>query len=234
MNASYRIRFGGDWQKLLLLAALLVAGIASAAAATAYDALRVIGEKYGRESLERVVEVQGSNQTWEVSLVDADSPALLQQIRVRNGRVLSKTKRSSAGRPSTPINLDALNLDSDGALTLANQQLPQAADSRRVDYTLLTGPDGTMPVWTLTLRHAPGDDVSVFEISATDGAILTSSVHDRIATADPEPAQEANEPPRKETSTRGKSRVSVSSNIVGKLAGKVQRPVRVVRRFLPF
>ena len=274
-----------------------MAGAAMTFAETAYEALRTIGKQFGETSLERVVEIQGNPSAWTVSLLDPDSPVKLQEIRVRNGRIAKTSTRSSAGRSPTPINLDELNLDSDGALEVVNRHLRQTVSPNRVDYTLSTDANRSTPIWVVTLREQARGGESFLQIAANNGAVLTSNAPGAptadiseagtavarsevitTATAEAEPpmapqkttavevtrrevpaetvaveaAPEAatttdtavvvNEEPgpvMKEfrpgkNSRASKSRSTGSPDIVKKVAGKVERKVRFVRRIIPF
>jgi hypothetical protein len=294
MNSGMHFGSGALLQSLCLLGAGLVASATVAQAETAYAALETIGHKYGEESLERIVTVQGNSTAWTVSLLDPNSPTQLSEIRVRKGRVVSKSAEASAGRTLTPIDLDQLNLDSDGALKLATRHLQRAIPASRVDYTLSTDGTARAPVWVLKLRDSAAKEPTFVQISARDGTIVPTTpspapiaavsgettvaeVAGSVAARSDEPArvpestraasdelgdassvdvlpqEPSGVPPRaanaavneegrpatqkfqaRRSSTRSKSRGSSPPAVVERVADKVERKARFVRRLLPF
>jgi hypothetical protein len=164
--------------KTALCLAVLSLGQLTVAAAetaqTAYEALRVIGKQDGEEVLNRVVEVRGRGgapepQVWKVVLNDPSARGGLREVDVQRGRIIGERTpvARSAGRP---INFSQLNLDSEGAFTVANQEaqkIPVTFD--RIDYTLQAG--GKAPLWHLELFDA-GNPVGTLDISADNGSIV--------------------------------------------------------------
>ena len=153
MNNSTQSKFYQVTPRILSAVIGVVAGTTLSHAETAYEALQKVGDKLGEESLERVVSVQGNNTGWTVSLLDPNSTEQIQEVRVRKSRVVSKTTEPSAGRLLTPIDLDRLKLDSDAAWKLATRHLQKTVPASRVDYTLATDVNRSMPVWVLKLRN---------------------------------------------------------------------------------
>ena len=261
-------------------AVLLASG--TSFAGTAYEALRTVGHKYGEDTLERVVEVQGSGNTWNVIALDPDAPSTVQAFRVRNDRVLSRTKRAVDERWTAPINLDALNLDSDGALTKITPHLQAPEEAKGATYTLSNKPDRSTAVWEIQLKGASIGGRSSFEVSASDGSVISIPSHQTahgIAADEHEPAPDGSdggreaigasvdtatvatddfpkpeeapavvgepaisEDPRREfrksypraSRNRARTRVVSPPAIVRRVAKKASKPVRVVRRILPF
>ena len=101
---------------------LLVLTVATHAADTAYTALRALGAQRGEDSLHRVIELRGSRDTWKILLADSRARTGLREIQVRNGRIIRDVTVTKPHDITTPLNLSALNLDSDGALIIVNQQ----------------------------------------------------------------------------------------------------------------
>jgi hypothetical protein len=161
----------------LCLAILCVGQLALCAAEnteTAYTALRVIGKQNGADSLNRVVEVRGRAGTpapavWKIVLNDPAARGGLREFDVQSGKVISE--RTPVARTSgQPINFNQLNLDSEGAYTVANQEAEKAhVPFDRIDYILEGG--ATSPVWHLEL-FAAGEKIGYLDISADNGALL--------------------------------------------------------------
>jgi hypothetical protein len=164
--------------KIPLCLAFLCVGqlalFAAGASDTAYTALRVIGKQNGADALNRVVEVRGRAGTpapsvWKVVLNDPAARGGLREFEVQGGKVISE--RTPVARTSgPPINFNQLNLDSEGAYTVANQEAEkQHVPFDRIDYVLEGGATG--PVWHLELFGA-GEKIGYLDISADNGALL--------------------------------------------------------------
>ncbi len=155
---------------------------------TAYSALRVFGKQSGTEALKHVVEMRGRSGTpdpevWKVTVEDGSARGGLREVEFRKGHVLSE--RSPTARPvGEPMNLNQLNLDSDGVFTIANQEAEKLSiPFDHVDYTLKTGTHGGAPVWDIDLFEGRSGRVCTFSIAADSGTIL----HRDIVHAQPGP-----------------------------------------------
>ena len=88
----------------LLLASLLVGSPVLAESGTAYDAMRVIGTRFGRDAVNRVISVTGVNGdpqpgTWKVLLEDRRARGGVREVEVADGRIVSeRTPVSHHGR----------------------------------------------------------------------------------------------------------------------------------------
>jgi hypothetical protein len=163
-----------------LLAALLFAlpSLALADNDTAYKALRVFGKQQGDKLLNRVVELRGRNgvpqpQVWKITASDPAARGGLQEIEVQRGRIISqRTPTAHANGFDATMDLNQLNLDSDGAFTVADQEMRQhSTPFDRVDYVLRSPGQGRPPVWHLELFDH-GGKVAAMQIAADSGAIL--------------------------------------------------------------
>ncbi len=161
----------------LLAAALILSPLVGRAAETAYTALRVVGKGRGADSLNRVVEMRARGGTpapavWRIVLSDAGSRGGVRELEVQGGRVISE--KTPVGRPlGAPMNFGALNLDSEGAFTVANDEAKKAGVAfERVDYLLKSGSGSGAPVWELQLQTAAGGRAATIQIAADSGAIL--------------------------------------------------------------
>ncbi len=164
--------------KIVLLAiAFAVAAPALHAADSAYSALRILGKESGEDTLKRVVEVRGRNGTpvpavWKVVLTDSKTRGGLREVEIQRGKILSE--RTPVGRPlGAVMNFGQLNLDSEGAFTIANQQAQKAGIAfNRVDYLLKSGTNGGAPVWDLQLSDSSSGNKASLQIAADTGTVL--------------------------------------------------------------
>ena len=146
--------------------------------ATAYDALRTMGNQLNRDYVNRVVSVTGLDgnpqpSTWRI-LVDDQNARGIREIEVRDGRVISNrtSNRNIVGTAQgATINPTRLNLDSSGAYEVASR----TADSSHVpfayvNYTLRTNErgDGT---WIVTLQNQRHRPVGTIYIGANKGTV---------------------------------------------------------------
>ena len=71
------------------------------------------------------------------------------------------------------MNFNQLNLDSEGAFTVANQEAQKGhMPFDRIDYILKSGTGGGAPVWELDLSDAKTGRAGNVEIAADSGAVL--------------------------------------------------------------
>ena len=221
---------------------------------TVYSALRVIGTKRGEKVLERVLEVRGVGKreptTWTIVVADPQTKAGSREIEVRKGRVTKDSPSEKAFHATTPMDLTRLNLDSDGALAVIDQQVPPAIGIQKVSYALANGRESGAPVWVVEFLSADNAVASSMEISADTGEIIARSgpppADDRkfltdseTAGADPNTAASAkgdSELPKPEESGRGKQRentVDVPDAAKTLVKRAARTPIRVLRHFLP-
>jgi hypothetical protein len=72
------------------------------------------------------------------------------------------------------MNFTQLNLDSDGAFTIANQEAQKAGiPFDQIDYLLRSGTGGGAPVWQLELSDSKLGRAGGIDIAADTGAILS-------------------------------------------------------------
>jgi hypothetical protein len=158
----------------LCLALLGVGQLTLSAAETAYNALRVVGKQNGADVLNRVVEVRGRSGTpapasWKIVLNDPGARGGIRELEVQAGKIVSE--RTPVTRTTgTPIDFNQLNLDSEGALTVVNQETQKARLTfDRLDYILQAGSSG--PVWHLEV-YEHGDKIGYLDISADNGGVI--------------------------------------------------------------
>jgi hypothetical protein len=165
-------------KSLFLLAVFLSASTAVLDAAdTAYAALRVYGKKEGEQALYKVVELRGKAGTpqptsWKLTIDDPRARGGVREIEVRGGRITGE--RTPVGRDFGPqMNFNQLNLDSDGAFTVANQEAEKRGiPFERIDYTLSSSSGGGAPLWTIELFEGRNGKVATLRIAADSGAIV--------------------------------------------------------------
>jgi hypothetical protein len=148
---------------------------------TAYQALRAVGAARGEALMNRVIEVQGRHgtsqpATWKIVIDDPAARGGVRELEVSNGKIVSErtpVRAYSGASDAAVMDFKRLNLDSEGAFTVANQE---ASKSRmgfdNVDYVLRRDDQGTMPVWMIQLNDVDGRRVGSYQISADNGAII--------------------------------------------------------------
>lgn len=147
------------------------------AADTAYSALRVLGKRDGQDVLNHVIEVRGRDGApqpgvWKIVIEDPHARGGVRELEVQRGKIASERTPTSHGLGAA-MNFNQLNLDSEGAFTVANQEAQKTnALFDRVDYTLRAGTGGGVPVWQLDLSDGKNGRVGSVEIAADSGAVV--------------------------------------------------------------
>ena len=146
---------------------------------TAYEALRAVGAKFGRGSIERVIAISGTDgtpqpETWKVLVEDPRARAGVREVEVSNGEVGSDRtpSRSVAGSlEGATIKTGRLNLDSSGAYAVASHTAEKSGTRfSTVSYTLRTDERGD-PVWIVTLQTKSSRPVGTIHIGANRGNV---------------------------------------------------------------
>ena len=165
--------------KPALFAAFLFAlAPASPAEDTAYTALRVVGRSQGKEALNHVLELRGRGGSpqpavWKITLDEPRARGGVREVEVQRGKIISERTPAAARTAGNPMNFSQLNLDSDGAFTVANQQAQKAAlPFDHVDYLLRSGTGGGAPVWQLALTDSKLGRGGSIDVAADTGTIL--------------------------------------------------------------
>lgn len=161
----------------LFLGLLLAAACAAQAADTAYSALRVIGKRDGQETLNRVIELRGRGGTpqpavWKVIIDEPRARGGVREIEVQRGKIIGERTPTSRGAGS-PMNFNQLNLDSEGAFTIANQEAQKVgALFDHMDYLLKSGSNGGAPIWELELFDGRNGRAGLITVAADSGTVL--------------------------------------------------------------
>ncbi len=146
---------------------------------TAYEALRVIGTKFGRDAVNHVISVTGADGTpqpakWKVLLADNRARGGVREIEVANGRVVSERTPVRAVVGSTEgatIDTSHLNLDSSGAYSVASRTAEKSnTPFATATYTLRTDERGE-PMWIVTLQNESRRPVGTIYIGANQGTV---------------------------------------------------------------
>jgi hypothetical protein len=162
------------WIALLLLATPVWAQ----ENATAYQALRVLGSRFGRETLHHIVSIRGSKgdpqpEKWKIVVEDPQRG--VREFEVVDGNVDSENAEDRGVAGSTKgatIDISQLNLDSSGAYAVASH----TADASHTvfataDYVLRTDDRGE-PMWVVTLRNNASRPVGSIYIGGTRGTVM--------------------------------------------------------------
>lgn len=155
---------------------LFAAPVLAQERATAYDALRVVGKQFGRESVNHVISMTGTEgdpqpETWKVLLEDRRSRGGVREVEVAGRQVVSERTRSMAGSfEGSRIDTSRLNLDSSGAFSVASHTAGKSATAfSTASYTLRTDEHGE-PVWIVTLQNG-SRPVGTIYIGANRGTV---------------------------------------------------------------
>ena len=145
---------------------------------TAYDALRVVGDHFGKPAVNHVVSVTGVEgnpqpETWRIVLENPDRRGV-REVEVTHGQITADQRPGGivGSTEGTTINTKRLNLDSSGAYTVASHTADKSsAHFSTVDYTLRTDDRGE-PVWIVTLKNRSRHPVGTIHIGANRGSVM--------------------------------------------------------------
>jgi hypothetical protein len=185
----------------ILGALLLVATSALAQErATAYEALRTMGQQLNRDYVNHVISVTGTDgdpqpQTWKILLDDSRARGGVREVEVSNGRITSErtpTRSVVGSTEGATINTSRLNLDSSGAFTLASHTADKShTPFATTSYTLRTDERGN-PTWIVTLMGERAQPVGTIYIGAnkgnvtrTEGMFAGAAMNDVVDDRDP-------------------------------------------------
>ena len=179
-----------------LLAFAIIIASQSARAATAYEALRILGEKKGEAFLDNTTEVRGEKgapepKVWKITVKNSAAST--------NGKIFSVQGKQIAGdRPAAAsgaaLNMSQLSLDSDGAHTVAEREAKKTAFAYdHASYWLHAGSKSGAPVWEVRLTDEQSGGAATVNISATTGKVLSTdglSTRRKPIAAAPAPVEE--------------------------------------------
>jgi hypothetical protein len=164
--------------KALLCGLLSLSALTGLQAATAYEALRVVGKVKGDATLDQVVEVRGTKgapipRYWKVIVLDAKGRGGIRELDVHGNSIAEE--RPAENGDAAPMNMNALNLDSDGAHTVAEREAKRAGFAYDyVNYSLRGGSQGGSPVWELRLVDERNGSAAVLTVGADSGKLIAT------------------------------------------------------------
>ena len=145
--------------------------------ATAYEALRVLGNEFGRDALHQIVSIRGSKgdpqpEKWRIALEDPQGG--VRELEITDGKIDSDDGAESGVAGSAEgatIDVSQLNLDSSGAYAVASHTAEASHTSFvTADYILRTDDRGE-PMWIVTLRNRSSRPVGTIYVGATSGTV---------------------------------------------------------------
>lgn len=147
-------------------------------AGTAYEAMRVVGTLRGEGSLHQVIEVRGTitgavatqkATRWTILAIEPGKG--LREYQVINDKIAAE-RVIKDGRVAAMIDLNKLNVDSDGAQTLVDREAKTGAFKYDLADYILRGNRGGAPLWEVSLTDTQTATVNTLTISADTGIIL--------------------------------------------------------------
>ena len=196
--------------KTALLLAVVSLSLGSLQAAdTAYTALRVVGKRDGQDTLNHVIELRGRTGSpqpavWKVVIDDPRARGGVRELEVERGKITGE-RTPTGHNVGGAMNFNQLNLDSEGAFTIANQEAQKGNILfSSVDYSLKSGTNGGAPVWDLELFDGKRGRVGTIEIAADSGAVLRHQFDShRLADDDHAYLDDRGNPPPSSHSSQG-------------------------------
>jgi hypothetical protein len=147
---------------------------------TAYKALRVVGKQRGENALGQIVSISGvyghpQPNNWQISLNDSSGRAGARELQIGSGQVLSE-RAARSSQSGTPIDLSKLNLDSDGAFHVAEQEAARNQVSfDSASYRLFAQGASRQPIWKIELFDFKQHPVGTVQIAADTGNLIAGS-----------------------------------------------------------
>ena len=160
-----------------LLAFAVIIAAHAARAATAYEALRVLGEKKGEAFLDNTTEMRGDKgapepKSWRITVKSAAASVSGKTYTVQ-GKQLAGDRAGRAEGAS--LNMSQLSLDSDGAHTVAEREAKKTSFAYdHASYWLHSGSKSGAPVWEVRLIDEQSGNIGTVNISATTGKVLST------------------------------------------------------------
>jgi hypothetical protein len=149
---------------------------------TAYTALRLIGNLRGEEALKQVLAVSGESGNpqpamWTIVLDDPGARGGVRELQIVSNQVASeRTPVSSQLAGGKTIDLDQLNLDSDGAYQVAEEEAKKNGVSfGQANYRLTVDSETGKPLWVVHLLDSQKQDVGIVKVAADNGTLVGSS-----------------------------------------------------------
>lgn len=170
--------------KLAPLFGLLLLPMVAFGKDTAYQALRLVGSERDKDLLNRVVELKGRNgapqpDQWVILIDDPNARGGLRELEVSQGRIISErtpVSDYSGGGPQPSMNFTKLNLDSQGAFTVAEAEARKARRGfNSIDYFLRQDEQTGSPIWVLQLLDGQKRSLGSITVAADTGNVIKSN-----------------------------------------------------------
>ncbi|MEO6785540.1 MAG: hypothetical protein ABI318_05340, partial [Chthoniobacteraceae bacterium] len=111
-------------------------------------------------------------QVWRILVKDPAARGGAREFSVQGTRLTGEQAARASG---TPMNMNQLNLDSDGVHTVAEREAKKVAFSYdHASYTLRAGSKGGSPMWEIRLTDDQSGDSAMLNSAATTGNILST------------------------------------------------------------
>ncbi len=164
--------------------------ISAFAQETAYQALNAVGKVKGQPFLDNLLNlegIEGNSQpgSWRMVFEDQTSRSGFREMEVRGGQIVGQRAPLTSPRGNgSRINLDRLQLDSDGAFTVAEREAARSHVSfAQANYFLEADGESSNPVWSVQLADTTGNIVQKLRISADNGGVIRGSAGSPILVA---------------------------------------------------
>jgi hypothetical protein len=163
------------------LALLLAAPVAFAQTTQSESALRAIRllPKGEAKRISRIEAREGTPapERWHILVHDPKETNGLREYVVAGGELVAARALSQFAehlQPGDVVGLDAIKVDSDRAVKLAEQYaLANELSIATVDYALRKEGQNAVPLWTLTCLDAGGKEVGKLVVSAGKGTVVS-------------------------------------------------------------
>ncbi len=190
---------------LALAAPLAFAVPAPAQSTTAYDALRIVGNTRSADHYNRLISIAGEDgasqpKRWQLLFFDPQARHGLREFEVRNGFIVSERTPRDAKLSANPrehvMDLQKLNLNSDGAFTIADNEARNAGIAfDTLSYVLRSHEVTKFPVWVLDMRDVRRARAGSMLVNAETGAVMRPPSPGTQHTYINRPSDPRNQPP---------------------------------------
>jgi hypothetical protein len=176
-----------------VFAIIIVSGLSNEvtrAQVTAYAALRTLGSAKGEKALSQILSVSSEGTTtqpshWRVCLDDPAARGGVRELEITGNQITSeRTPVRSEWAGGKEMDLTQLNLDSDGAYQVADQEAQKKAiNFSAVHYQLAIDSQTGQPGWTLQLLDTGNRPLGAVKINADSGNLVSSNWGQQIPNA---------------------------------------------------
>jgi hypothetical protein len=211
--SNVAISFQGEYRFRLVMrcwqfvfAIVIASGLSNEvtrAQVTAYAALRTLGSAKGEKALSQILSVSSEGTTsqpdhWKVCLDDPAARGGVRELEISGNQITSeRTPVRSEWAGGRDMDLTQLNLDSDGAYQMADQEaLKKAINFSAVHYQLAIDSQTGRPGWTLQLLDTGNQRLGAVKIDADSGGLVSTNWGQQVPNAVVDRRAEANQDER--------------------------------------